>query len=117
MEMAVTHQKPPTLKEELQRYVRYEVSRIGQAEGYESFEEFDDFTEDEPEPDWSSEYEMSDMQEEAEYTDPSAPEMDFSRSDHIEANAPNANPPEPPLTAEPSPSGEDAGSETPKGTG
>lgn len=43
VEVPVEFQKPPTIKEELQRYVRYEVSRIGQDEGFASFEEEDDF--------------------------------------------------------------------------
>ena len=63
VEVPLEMTRPPTIKEELQRYVRYEVSKIGQEEGFETFEEADDF-EEEDLPEWSSEYELLDMEDE-----------------------------------------------------
>ena len=76
--------RPPTLKEELQRYVRYYVSRDAESRGLESFEEFNDFEVDDEDPDWSSEYEMSEMQEDSdfgEFVDEVAPKQEDNAKD------------------------------------
>ena len=65
VEVPLEFRNPPSIKEELQRYVRYEISRIGQEEGYESFQEADDL-EEEDEPEWTSQYEVVDMEPESE---------------------------------------------------
>ena len=70
---------PPTLKQELQRYVRYYVSEIADRGGEETFEEADDFgiDDDDDEPDWVSEYQFDDLQEEeynSGYSDLDGPE-------------------------------------------
>lgn len=57
-------QTPMTLKEQIQRYVRMEVSHKAQDDGFETFEEADDFEDEEPEPPWVSEYEIPDTKEE-----------------------------------------------------
>lgn len=69
VEVPLEFRKPPTLKEEMQRYVRYEISKIGEESGFSSFEEEDDFDISEEEPDWASEYEMTEMQAEEGYDD------------------------------------------------
>ena len=65
VEVPLEYRHPPTIKEELQRYVRYEISRLGEKEGFETFEEADDFEMDDvEEPDWESEFEVVDMEDE-----------------------------------------------------
>lgn len=66
--------RPPTLKEQIQRVLRNELSRQVQAQGYETFEESQDFDiEDDAEP--LSGYEISEMVEEVPVEKPSeAPE-------------------------------------------
>ena len=56
--------RPPTLQEDIARYVRFQISQTAEAQGFESFEEADDFTDDDEEADWASQYEMTPMQEE-----------------------------------------------------
>ena len=65
LEVPLEHLRPPTIKEELQRYVRYEISQIGKDAGFSSFEEEDDFDIDDEEVDLMSPYQMSELQEEA----------------------------------------------------
>lgn len=50
----------------LQRYVRYELSKVNEASGLETFEEFDNFEleEDDEDLDITSGYELTEMQEE-----------------------------------------------------
>lgn len=66
VEVPAFYRKPPTIKEELQRYVRYEISAQAKEEGFETFEEFEDFgPEWEPEDDdWYSNYEFTELDEE-----------------------------------------------------
>ena len=54
---------PPTLKQQIQDYVRTAVSAQAAEDGFETFSEADDFEDEEPEPPWVSEYEMSEEQE------------------------------------------------------
>lgn len=63
--METTLVRPLTLREEMQRYIRYELSRQAEDMGLPSFEEEDDFDEEEPEPDMVSPYELHDMYEDA----------------------------------------------------
>lgn len=67
IEVPPFYTRPPTLKEDLQRYVRYEVNRAAHDSGFESFEEADDFDsieEDDDLDDWDSQYQLTPMQEE-----------------------------------------------------
>ena len=66
VEVPPFYSRPPTLKEDLQRYVRYEVNRAATNSGFESFEEADDFgiDDDDDLEDWDSEYQLTQMQEE-----------------------------------------------------
>ena len=67
VEVPAYYKAPLTIKQELQRYVRYELSKQAQQEGFETFKEFEDYElepEDEDEPEWASEYEFSEMDEE-----------------------------------------------------
>ena len=62
--LPVGHHHPPTLREDMQRFIREEVSRHYQeAEGAGSFEEEDDFDVDDDD-EFVSPYEMSEMIEE-----------------------------------------------------
>lgn len=62
IELSAQHQKPLTLREEMMRFIRTEVSKSAQKQDMESFEEFDDFSIDDEEPDLTSPYtvEMTD---------------------------------------------------------
>lgn len=55
--------RPLTLQEEIQRFVRVEMSQRAAEHGMESFEEADDFDVGD-EDEWQSPYEMTEMQEE-----------------------------------------------------
>lgn len=67
VEVPAEMRAPPTWKEEMQRYVRYELSRKAEERGLESFEEFNDFEVDEEDPEWESEYELMPEQEVASF--------------------------------------------------
>lgn len=66
VEVPPFYTRPATLKEELQRYVRFEVSRAAHSSGFETFEEADDFgiEDDDDLEDWDSEYQLTQLQEE-----------------------------------------------------
>lgn len=49
VEIPLSNQRPPSLKEEMMRYIRQEISNQARDKGHETFEEFDDFSDDEPE--------------------------------------------------------------------
>lgn len=57
-------QQPPTLKEMVRSIVRTEVSRAAYEQGFDTFEEHDDFEEEDPDPDFTSRYEVVEMEEE-----------------------------------------------------
>ncbi len=59
-----TRPAPMTMKEQIQKYVKIAVSSQAVEEGFESFEEADDFEDEETEPPWVSEYEIPDTKEE-----------------------------------------------------
>lgn len=63
IEVPVDFRAPPSLVDEIKRYVRAELSARADAAGEETFEEADDFWVDDDEH-LSSEYELTDMQEE-----------------------------------------------------
>ena len=78
--------RAPTLKEELQRYVRYVHHVEKQGQGFETFEEADDFLEDDPEPDWESQYELMQMDDEPGFeTPPLDPDETSSSEDQSAA--------------------------------
>lgn len=64
VEMPLGFKRPPSLQEEIQRLIRVQMSQLAQEDGYESFEEADDFEVDE-DPDPLSPYEVVEMQPEA----------------------------------------------------
>lgn len=55
--------RPLTIQEEIQRFVRVELSKVAAEDGMETFEESDDFVVDDEE-EYVSPYEMTEMQEE-----------------------------------------------------
>lgn len=56
----LTGTRPPTLREQIQWYIADEVSRLAKEEGHPTFEEEDDFEEDDPPDAWGSPFEMKD---------------------------------------------------------
>lgn len=59
-------QAPLTLREEMQRFVRQEVSRVAAAREFETFEESDDFEIEDEEPDLTSPYTVRELRPPAE---------------------------------------------------
>lgn len=59
---------PPTLREQIQQSIRSELSLLAEDRGLESFDEADDFEEDEPEADPLTAYEMVMMTPESDET-------------------------------------------------
>lgn len=57
VEIPVGHSRPLTLREEMMRFIRQEMSQQAKADGHETFEEFDDLdVPDDEEPDMSTPY-------------------------------------------------------------
>lgn len=83
-------ERPPTMEELIQRYVRTTLSQAAAEDGFESFEEADDFEIDEPEP--FSAFELQPMQEEA--------ELLRAEAEQPAQNAPAEPPPEEESNAE-----------------
>lgn len=61
IEVPLGFRRPPSIHEEIRRFVRQEMSRQAQEQGGESFEEADDFEVDE-DPDPLTQYELQPMQ-------------------------------------------------------
>lgn len=57
-ELAGPELAPPTLREQIQNAIRSEISLIAEDRGLESFDEADDFEEDDPEADMLTAYQM-----------------------------------------------------------
>lgn len=53
--------QPLTLREEMQRFIRQQISQIAQANNLGSFEDEDDFEEEDPDPDLTSPYSVTEM--------------------------------------------------------
>ena len=92
VELPVGHDRAPTLKEELQRYVRFVHHRASQEEHFETFDEADDFTEDDPEPDWESQYELVELQDEEGFETPPLDPEETTRPDEPAVDAKSGTP-------------------------
>lgn len=84
--------RPLSLKEQLQAYIRQQVSLAASNEGYGTFEEEDDYEEDENEGEWISPHELRNMQ-------PIAPDGDPLET----MDGTDDSPPPPPAEPEPPP--------------
>lgn len=80
VEVPLNFRRPPTIQEQIRQFVRSEVSRAAQEQGFESFEDADDFDVDDYDPDPLSPYELSEMQEEAQFRDASDLEKGVDRT-------------------------------------
>lgn len=65
LEIPEGHQRPLSLREDMQRFIRAEISRVAQETQHGSFDEEDDFDEDDAEPDILTPYEAVCMLDEA----------------------------------------------------
>lgn len=92
--------RPQSLREQLQAYVREQVSLAAQAQGDGSFEDEDDFDEEDDNETWFSPHELLPMQEEAPIDAPHSETLDGTD----DSPPPQATPPEPVETS-PEPSG------------
>lgn len=76
IELGLDANRPPSLHEEMRRFITEEVSRQAESTGHSSFEEEDDFTDDEE--NFITPYTLTEMQDEAplEEQPPSEPKVD-----------------------------------------
>lgn len=58
--------RPMDTKALVKHMVATQLSRLGEEAGYETFEEADDFEDEDPEPPWASQYEVQDLTPEEE---------------------------------------------------
>jgi hypothetical protein len=65
VEGITARERPLTLREEMQRFIRNEASQYAQEHGQDSFDEFDDFSIDDAEPDLTSPYTLADVEDES----------------------------------------------------
>lgn len=65
VEVPVGFQRPPTLQEEIRRFIRVEMSQRAQSQELESFEEADDFEIDDEVEEFTSAYEVMELRPEA----------------------------------------------------
>lgn len=81
-ELAVEFQSPPSIEDMIRRYVRNEVSSAAQGDGYESWEEADDFEPEDPDELPFSPYVLTEHQltEELPLPDADPPPADPSRA-------------------------------------
>lgn len=82
--------QPPTLKEMVRSIVRTEVSRAAYEQGFDTFEEHDDFSEEDPDPDFTSRYEVREMEEEDIQPPPKAPKAERKAPEETEEDPPKA---------------------------
>lgn len=61
-------QRPLTLREEMQRFIREQASEVAEMHGHDSFEDFDDFEIDDEDPDLTTPYTVSELHSEFEET-------------------------------------------------
>lgn len=86
LEIPIGFQQPPSLQDEMRRFIREEFGRVAESSEQETFEEADDFDIDE-DPDPFSAYEMVDMiEEEPLETDSPPPEETISKNPTSEAS-------------------------------
>lgn len=81
--------RPMDTKQLVKHLVSTELSSLGEEAGYETFEEADDFEDEDPEPLWASAYEIHPMEEdhEMEQVPQSEPRDDDSgRTDPVDDN-------------------------------
>lgn len=75
IELPVRFKRPPSLQEQIKAMVRTEYSRVAEENGFESFEESDDFEVDD-DNEIRSVHELSPMQEEVRYAKPDKSVLD-----------------------------------------
>lgn len=90
--------RPPTLKEQLQAYIRDQISAQAQATDHGSFQDEDDFSI-EDEDDWQSPYELQDMHFDP--IDGSPPEKLDGVEDQPVQSSQTLPPQDQPVTSEP----------------
>lgn len=96
MEVPVELARPLTMREEMQAFIRRELSRAAQNNGVPTFEEEDDF--DMPEAEWASPYELQDL----------IPENDETLDGEVPRGTPEDPPPEDQGAQRPGAEGPDA---------
>lgn len=110
VELIGGNERPLTLREEMRRFVRQELSNQARDNGAGTFEEEDDFTDDLEEPDLTSPYTVQELAPDAyveDYSDlegkPTAADLKAAEKPSEEHSAtPPAEPPVPPGEFDPS---------------
>jgi len=87
-------QRPMDTKQLVKHLVATELSNLGQRSGFESFEEADDFEDEDPEPPWTSQFEVHPMLPEEEPFHP--PPEGEPLEDPLEGVVEEEDPPEEP---------------------
>lgn len=104
VEIPVGKETPLTLREEMMRFIRMEMSQQASKNDLESFEDFDDFSIDDEEPDLTSPYTVTELRDEegAYLLDPTENVSEgLSGPQAAESNPETSNSPdESPLSAE-----------------
>lgn len=99
IELPVNAVRPDTVEDMIRKYIRQEFSTIHEEQGYESFDESNDFDIEDEEPDPFSAYEVREMQEEYPPAEPEAAESPESPSQETSAEAPPQDVEDPAKTA------------------
>lgn len=86
VEVPVRFRGVPSLQDDIRRMVRAEISRAASEQGFESFEEADDFDVDDGEGEFITPYELSPLQEEAGFRDADAEVLDGRQKEGQEVN-------------------------------
>jgi len=106
VELIGGNERPLTLREEMRRFVRQELSIRAADQGAGTFEEEDDFTDDLEEPDLTSRYTVQELAPDAYVEDYSELEGRPTAADQKAAEKPSQEPPATPPAEPPVPSGE-----------
>jgi hypothetical protein len=77
--------RPMDTRQLVKHLVRTQLSEVAEESGFETFEEADDFEDEDPEPPWTSQFEIHDMQPEEEPFH--APSKDEPPTDPLEGRA------------------------------
>lgn len=102
VEMPLGHQTPPTLAEQIKSMIRYEMSEAMDDDGYETWEEADDFDvdEDHGDLDLTSQYDLTDMELDSFYQQADAWHNANKKRVQLDDDKEGDSKPPPPGTAE-----------------
>lgn len=86
----IPFRRPLTLRQEMQRFIRAELSKQANEQGFATFEEEDDFEEDDPDAEFLTPYSVQDMHPDT--PDPRLPLETMEGSDQPDTAPPSPEP-------------------------